>query len=822
MRPVLDDFRHATRRLGATPAFAMTAVLTLALGLGASTAIFTALNTLLLRPLPYPEPERLVFIWGHRDTAPQLPVSLPVALDVAQRTRSFVGVEAWTSLPDTQFSLTAAGEPIDVQYAVVSAGLFPLLGGQPVRGRLFGAADDRLGSPQVAILSERLWRDRFASSGDLVGRAIVLDGAPYTVVGVLADSFRFVEYPRAPAIWLPLGSDPFRDRRFAPVATMGVAARLRPGVSLETARTELAQLARAIGREFPPLRNWTLTAEPFQTQLTGDRRGLLFALFGASGLLLLIACANIAGLLLVRATARERELAVRVALGASPARLARLLMSEALVLAFAGGAGGLLVAAWAADVLTLLAAGDRSVFAPWRVVSSDLRLNSMVFAFALVASTLSGLLAGLAPALHAARRRSLNSAPHTTIARHRARSVLVGVQVTLSLALLTGAGLLARSFSVLIAVNPGFTPSHALAVDLALPAETYAQPERIAEFYSALVARVSALPGVIAAGASDRVPLTGPPPSSDLRIEGEPAPEPGREPRAEYAVVTPGWFKAAGVRVLRGRAVMPNDDSDATAVTLINEAMARAYFPGRDPLGQRVALSNEAVRFVAPDRAPVLDFPSAYRTVVGVVNDIRPELQVPGRPAMYVPLAQRPGRRMTLVLRAAGDPRTLSGAVRRAVRELDSVQPIAQVRLLTDVVDAATEQSRFRAQLTAAVGLVGLVLAALGVYSVVAYAVAQRTREIGLRIALGARATDIVRLSARQGLRPVVIGALAGVPVSALVAVAIRGLLFGVAPFDPVAFLLAAMALLGVTAIACWVPARRALRVNPVQTLRAE
>src|SRR5918993_212413 len=237
MRPVLDDFRHATRRLGATPAFAMTAVLTLALGLGASTAIFTALNTLLLRPLPYAEPERLVFIWGHRDTAPQLPVSLPVALDVAQRTRSFVGVEAWTSLPDTQFSLTAAGEPVDVQYAVVSAGLFPLLGAQPVRGRLFGAADDRLGSPRVAILSERLWRDRFASSGDLVGRAIVLDGAPYTVVGVLVDSFRFVEYPRAPAIWLPLGSDPFRDRRFAPVATMGVAARLRPGVSPETART---------------------------------------------------------------------------------------------------------------------------------------------------------------------------------------------------------------------------------------------------------------------------------------------------------------------------------------------------------------------------------------------------------------------------------------------------------------------------------------------------------------------------------------------------------------------------------------------------------
>jgi putative ABC transport system permease protein len=400
--------------------------------------------------------------------------------------------------------------------------------------------------------------------------------------------------------------------------------------------------------------------------------------------------------------------------------------------------------------------------------------------------------------------------------------VLVAVQVTLSLALLTGAGLLARSFTALIAVDPGFTPSHALAIDCALPAGKYAQPERIAEFYRALVARVSALPGVIAVGASDRLPLTGPPPSSDLRIEGQPAPEPGREPRAEYAVVTPGWFKAAGVRVLRGRAVTPSDDRDATPVALINEALARTYFPGRDPLGKRMALSNEAVRFVARDRPPVLDFPGAYRTIVGIVDNIRPELQVPGRPAMYVPLAQRPGRRMTLVLRAIGDATNLAEAVRRSVRELDSVQPIAQVRMLADVVDAATEQSRFRAQLTSAVGLVGLLLAALGVYGAVAYAAAQRTREIGVRMALGARASDIVRLSAGEGIRPVVIGAIAGVPAAALVAVAIRGLLFGVEPFDPVAFLLAAITLLGVTGVACWVPARMALRVDPVETLRAE
>ena len=313
---MLQDVKYAIRRLAATPAFTVTAIVTLALGLGATTAIFGALNATMLRPLPYPAADRLVFVWGHRETAPtpQLPVSLPVALDVRLRTRSFAAVETWTSLSDTRFSLTTGGDPEDVQYAVVSAGLFPLLGARPVRGRVFGEGDDRLGASHVAVISERLWRRRFSGADDLIGQAIVLDGMPYSVVGVLDEGFRFVEFPRAPDVWLPLGSDPFRDRRFAPVATMGVVARLRTGVSLEAARGELTSLAATIGREFPPLRNWTLIATSFREQLIGNRRLLLLSLGGAVGFVLLIACANVAALLLASETSSSRELCVRSAI----------------------------------------------------------------------------------------------------------------------------------------------------------------------------------------------------------------------------------------------------------------------------------------------------------------------------------------------------------------------------------------------------------------------------------------------------------------------------------------------------------------------------
>jgi predicted permease len=826
MDTLIQDVRYAARRLTASPGFSVAALLTLALGIGANSAIFGAIHAMFLRQLPYPDADRLVFVWGHRKeaTTPQLPVSLPVVLDLREHARSFDVIEAWTSTPDTRFALTGAGDPQDVQYAVVTAGLLRLLGADPVVGRRFTAEDDRPGAAPVVQVSDRLWR-RLGGRPDIVGSRLLLDGAPHTVVGVLPSTFRFVDAPRAPDVWLPLGSDPFRDRRFAPVASMGIVARLRDGVPIERARAELAERAHAIGREFPPLRGWTLLVESFRRQLTGGRQPLIVALAGAAGLVLVIACANLTALLMVRTAARERELAVRRALGASRGRLVRHLLAESLLLAAGGGIAGVLAAAWTSDALSALAGGAPTPFVPWRVLAEDVQVERTTIMFTLLVSAAAGVLAGLGPALSASRAAALPGTVRLGAAGSAsgARSALVAVQVALSLVLLTGASLLGRSFAELAAIDPGFVAEHAVAAELALPASAYPEAAAIVSFFEAVSERLTSLPQVNAAGAGTLLPLAGVPPSTDIRIEGEPPPEPGREARAEYSAVTPNWFAAAGVRLVAGRLLLGGDDAGAPRAAVINEALARAYFPERNPLGQRLALSNEALKFIARDRPPVHDFASAYRVIVGVVADVRQgTLEAPPAPAVYVPLAQRPERHLTMVVRGRGDPHALAAALRDAVREIDSAQPIGDVRVLEDVLDAATGDSRRRAQFTGALALLALLLAAIGVYGVVAYAAAQRTREFGIRIALGAQSGDILRLSARQGLLPALAGAALGLPAAAAAAAAIGALLFGVPPFDLPAFVVA-LALLGtVVAAAAWWPARRATRVDPARALRVE
>lgn len=397
MQTLTQDVRFGLHALARSPLFTIVAATMLALGIGANLAVFAAVKALFLRPLPYPDASRLVFVWGHRDEAatPLLPVSLPVALRIAGHATTFDRVGAWTSLADTRFSLTGVGEAEDVQYAVVSAGLLDLLGARAAAGRTFRAADDRLGAPHVAVISDRLWRRGLGALPSAVGQTLTLDGAPYTVVGVLDPAFRFVDHPRAPDVWLPLGSDPFVDRRFAPAAAMGVVAHLRTGATLERAQEELTAMAIDIGRSFPPLRGWTLVARGFDQQLAGGRRPLLAALTGAAAVVLLLACANLAALLLARATSREREIAVRQALGASRARIVRQLMAESLLLALAGAAAGLVVAEWGADVLAVLAAGESNAFVPWRVTAQDLSIDGWTLCFALGLSTGAALLFGL-------------------------------------------------------------------------------------------------------------------------------------------------------------------------------------------------------------------------------------------------------------------------------------------------------------------------------------------------------------------------------------------------------------------------------------------
>jgi len=825
MATVWTDVRYAARRLAATPGFTLAVVLTLALGLGVNTAMFTALEAMVYRSLPYPDADRLVFVWGHRPASPMplLPVSLPVALTVGERSHSLDRVEAWTSLPDTRFSLTDGGNPIDVQYAVVSSGLLPMLGAQPVRGRGFTAADDRMGTPRVAMISGRLWQDRFAAADDVVGRSLSLDGDAYTVVGILPSSFRFVDYPRSPDVWLPLGSDPFQARRFAPMAAMGIVAHLAPGATVETARAELGAIARAIGRDFPPLRDWTLIVRTSREQLSAARQPLVLALTGAATLVLLLACTNVAGLLLIRASGRDRELAVRTAVGASPARIVRLLLTESVILSVGGSLCGLLVAEWTRDVLATLVAGDHSPFVPWRLAPSDLALNPAAVVFAVLLAVVTGVMFGLVPALQSRHATPLKDGSRLTSRRGRWQAALVAVQVALSLVLLTGAGLLTRSFAALAAVDPGFVAAHAIAVDLALPARAYGDPARIVAFADRLTVRVQASPGVAAAGASDQLPLTGPVPPSDFRIEGGAEPEPGKEPRTQYSSASPGWFQASGVRLARGRFFTASDDALAARVAIINDAMARKYFAGVDPLGRRIALSNEALRFVAPDRPPIHDFPAAYRVIVGVVADVRAQaLDAGAQPALIMPLAQHPTRQLTFVVRTADDPRLAAAAVADAVHDIDPAQPIAGTRTLEDVVAAATGESRLRAQLTAAFAVLALLLAAIGIYAAVAYAVAQRTFEIGVRLALGARSAHIVGLSARHGLVPAAIGLVVGLPCAGLAAAALERLLFDVPAFDRLTFAAALAILLGLAAVASWVPARRAGAIDPIRALRVD
>jgi putative ABC transport system permease protein len=670
-----------------------------------------------------------------------------------------------------------------------------------------------------------LWQRRFAGSDAIVGQAIRLDGQPHVVIGVLPAGLRFVEFPRAPDIWLPLGSDPFADRRFAPTASMGAVAHLRAGVTREQAQAAMATLAQKIGREFPPLREWTLRLRPMRDQIAADRKPMLLALLGGVGVVLLITCANLANLMLARGSAREREIAVRLALGASRGRIARQLFAESLLLAGAGGIAGMLVAQWGTDALAAIAAGEPNPFVPWRVGVQDLSPDVVTLLFAAAVSTAAAVLFGLGPAWRASGvgpSAPLRDLMRGSGGRDRSRQFLIGTEVALSVVLLTGAALFARSFVNLSRVETGFVPEQAVALDVPLSSGSYAEPQRTVAFADRLTARAAALPGVRAAGAATLVPL-GQAPSTDFRIESAPEPEAGREPRTEYAAVTPDWFKAAGIRIVEGRGFTSADDAEATRVAVINRTMATMYFGGQNPVGRRFALSTEALRFPAPNRPPVHDFPSAYRTIVGVVADVR-QNAIEGAPAaaMYMPFAQAPDRALTLVVRAEGDPQALGSALARAVHAIDASQPVGQLRTLTSIVSAATDDSRFRARAMAALSGVALVLALLGIYGVVAYAVSQRTREIGIRIALGASRRHVVRLGVGAGLLPALAGTAIGLPVAALTARAIQSWLYRVDPIDLATFTAVTVVLIGVSVAASWIPARRAARIEPSAALRAE
>jgi putative ABC transport system permease protein len=792
------DLRYAIRTLTKSPGFTLAAVLTLALGIGANAALFSVINAVLLRPLPYRDPGRLVTLWESdaRHGLDREPVSPPNYLDWRAQTRTLEDAAAYRYWG---FAVTGAGEPERVTGARVSASLFPLLGVRLAAGRAFTADEDRFGSGAVAVISDALWRRRFGSEPGAVGRSVTLNGGSFTIVGVLPPD---AGLPDAD-VWVPLAVEPFAlTQRGA--RSLTVVGRLRPGATLEQARAELHAIAGRTSAAFPASAGWDVAVVPLKDRLVAGVRPTLLLLWAAVGFVLLIACANLANLMVARAMAREQEMALRTALGAGRGRLVRQLLTESVLVALAGGAAGLLLAGLGVESLLRLS--------PSLPRTSEVGVDGAVLVFTLALSIAAGLGFGLVPAWHAATTepgRSLKEGGRATEGKRLSafRSAAVASEVALALMLLFGAGLLVRSLTRLQAVDPGFQSSHVLTMSVSLPGSRYGEESRKAQFFGQLLDRVARLPGVAAAGVVSHLPLAGRGLNADVRADHGPE----TSMLADYVSATPGYFRAMGIPLLAGRQLGEGDGPQSPPVVVISDRLARRLWPGQDPVGRRVAVGAS----IGADTSP--------RVIVGVVGDVRASgLESEPGAAVYAPFAQNAWPTMSVVVRSSADPVQLAAAVRRQVLAQDPDQPVYAVRTLDDVLGASLASRRVQMLLLGAFALAALALAAVGVYGVVAQTVRRRTHEIGVRVALGAQRRDVLRLVVGRGMRPVGIGVLAGGVAAAATGRLLRGLLYGVTPADPTTFVAAAIFLAVIALVACVLPARRAVRVDPVVALRSE
>jgi putative ABC transport system permease protein len=807
----LQDLRFALRGLVTQPGFTLVALLTLALGIGANTAIFGIVNAVLLRPLPYHEPDRVVLLWSHWINWSKTWVSQGELVDY-QEARSLEHVGAFSS---TSFNLTGSGDPLRVLAAQVQPEIFAALGAQPMAGRVFTADEDRPGHEHVVMLTEGLWRSQFGSDPSIVGRAIQLDAEPYTVIGVLPAALRLpLDYASRAftQIWVPLALGP-NDPQQRGNHGLNALGRLKAGVPVAQAQAEIDTITRAFQERYPNQydREFGLTLVPAPLEVFGDVRPALMILLLAVGAVLLIACANVANLLLARSDARQKELAIRVVLGAGRGRIVRQLLTESMVLSAIGGTAG---AALAYGLTRGLIALD-----PLKIPRvQDIAIDGRVLAFTAGVSAVTGILFGLVPAIQSSRAdlqpMLKEGGRDSRVATGWLRRVLVVGEVAASVVLVAAALLLARSFARLLDVDGGFNPAHVLTLRTSLPNQTYAAPAAMVKAYVEVGRRLRESPGVQAAGAVTGLPLASTRGDWSIRIEGLPA-NPRSGLAADWQVVTPGYFDAMGTPLRAGRTFTDADAADTMAAIVVNETMARKFWPGQSPIGRRLTMGRN-------DR---------WITVVGVVADIhhRGLDQLP-RPEMYRPHTQfRYGGpdapavpTMTWAVRTAGDPRAATSYARAAIHAVDANLGISDVATMDQVMADSTSDRRLNMLLFALLGGLALALATVGVYGVVAYAVTQRTHEIGVRMAIGAKPADVVRMVLAEGGRLAVAGVVVGSVGAFAGARVIRGLLFEVSATDPVTFAGVAIGLLAVALLASYIPARRATRVDPMIALRGE
>ncbi len=800
-----QDLRYSFRMMAKKPAFTFIVVIALAIGIGATTAIFSVVNAVILRPLPYKNPDRLVMVWMNntRMGIDQDWHSYPNYADYRDQNQTFETIAAFNN---RSFTLTDEGEPLRVFGSWSTANLFDVLGVQPAYGRAFTLEEEEPGKDAVVVLSDGLWKRRFGSDPQIVGQQINLSGRNRTVVGVMPAGFSFPE--KDTEAWVPIALSPERKaaRSFFSFKAIGL---LKQNVSLDQARADMAAIAAHTAEQFPDQEGYGSNLVALHQQVIGSVRVAILALFAAVGFVLLIACANVANLLLARAATREREIAIRTALGAGRGRLVRQLLTESLTLSLAGGALGLLVAKFGLDALIALSPADTPRL-------DSVGIDGRVLVFTLGVSLLTGFLFGLAPALQTSRP-DLNSTLKEggrgsggSVRRNHVRSTLVVVEVALSLLLLVGAGLMIKSFIRLQQFDLGFNPERLVTMRVQLSGAKYSEGNQIADFYKQAVERITSLPGVESAGAISDIFLSKTPNSTTFTIEGRPpVPDPERV-EVPLDAVTPAYFQTMGIPLIRGRLFDDLDADGKTPVVIINQTFVNRFFADEDPLGKR---------FCYGDPGPQ----NTWLTIVGVVGDMRRTgFDSEPRCETFLPHAQATSTGMTMIVRASADPANLIGAMRSRIWEIDKDQAIYDIRTIDAMLGQMMSQRRFNMMLFGILAAVALILASVGIYGVISYSVTQRTHEIGIRLALGAAPADVMKMILRQGILLALAGVGLGLIASFLLTRFMATLLYTVSATDPATFALIAASLTGVALGACAVPARRALKVDPMVALRYE